>query len=216
MIPPLILIFAVLGTILLGLATPTEAAAMGAIGTVVLTIVYKTFSFSILQEAFLKTIQISAMILMILLGGTMFAGVFVALGGISAVSTILSSYELSATATISILLLTAFLAGFVLDLISIVLIVVPVAIPVLRAMGVDDVWFCILFLITIQTSYLTPPMAPAIFYLRGIAPPEITLSDMYRGVVPFIMLKLLALALVWTFPQLGLWLPDLLFNQGFE
>ena len=152
------------------------------------------------------------MILTILLGGTMFAGVFVALGGISAVEGLTSAANLTSTQTIFILLLLAFLAGFVLDLISIVLIIIPVAIAIMRKMGVDDVWFCIMFLVVIQTSYLTPPMAPAIFYLRGISPPEITLGDMYRGVIPFIAIELLVLALVYFFPALALWLPELVFG----
>lgn len=215
MVPPLVLIFSVLGTIMLGWATPTEAAAMGAIGTVILTIIYGRFSVKTMHQAFLKTLQVTAMILTILLGGTMFAGVFVALGGISAVEDLMSAANLGETATIFILLAIAFIAGFVLDLISIVLIIIPVAIEILRKMGVNDVWFCIMFLIVIQTSYLTPPMAPAIFYLRGISPPEIKLSDMYRGVVPFIVLELLVLALVWFFPALALWLPEVVFQTGF-
>ena len=113
------------------------------------------------------------------------------------------------------LLLIAFIAGFVLDLISIVLIVIPVAVAVLEPMGVDKVWFCIMFLVVIQTSYLTPPMAPAIFYLRGISPPEITLKDMYRGVMPFIGLEIVALGLVMAFPGLALWLPEVLFTGKF-
>ena len=212
MMPPLVLIFAVLGTIMLGWATPTEAAAMGAIGTVILTVVYGRFDIATLHAAFMKTLQVTAMILTILLGGTMFAGVFVALGGISAVEGLLAAANLSATATIFILLFIAFIAGFVLDLISIVLIIIPVAVAVLRKMGVDDVWFCIMFLIVIQTSYLTPPMAPAIFYLRGISPPEIRLADMYRGVIPFIVLELVVLALVYWFPGLALWLPSVVFK----
>ncbi len=212
MMPPLVLIFAVLGTIMLGWATPTEAAAMGAIGTVILTVVYGRFDVATLHAAFMKTLQVTAMILTILLGGTMFAGVFVALGGISAVEGLLAAADLSPTATIFILLFIAFIAGFVLDLISIVLIIIPVAVAVLRKMGVDDVWFCIMFLIVIQTSYLTPPMAPAIFYLRGISPPEIKLADMYRGVIPFIVLELVVLALVYWFPGLALWLPSVVFR----
>ena len=212
MMPPLVLIFSVLGTIMLGWATPTEAAAMGAIGTVILTVVYGRFDVATLHAAFMKTLQVTAMILTILLGGTMFAGVFVALGGISAVEGLLAAANLSPTATIFILLFIAFIAGFVLDLISIVLIIIPVAVAVLRKMGVDDVWFCIMFLIVIQTSYLTPPMAPAIFYLRGISPPEIKLADMYRGVIPFIVLELVVLALVYWFPGLALWLPSVVFK----
>ncbi len=110
------------------------------------------------------------------------------------------------------MLALAFVAGFVLDLISIVLIIVPIAVELLRPMGVDIVWFCIMFLIMIQTSYLTPPMAPAIFYLRGISPPELRLSHMYRGVVPFIALEFVVLGLVAMFPALALWLPEKVFG----
>jgi tripartite ATP-independent transporter DctM subunit len=213
LIPPLILIFCVLGTIMFGVATPTEAAAMGAIGTVLMTIFYGSFNLRIMQEAFLKTLQITAMILTILLGGVMFAGVFVALGGISAVQDLLEAAQLGPWATMLILMLIAFIAGFVLDLISIILIIIPVSVAVLRSMGVDDVWFCIMFLVVIQTSYLTPPMAPAIFYLRGISPPEIRLTDMYKGVLPFIALEFICLGLIMAFPDLALKLPELLFER---
>lgn len=213
LVPPLVLIFAVLGTIMLGWATPTEAAAVGAIGTVTMTMIYRTFSFSVLHDAMVKTLQVTAMILFILLGGTMFSGVFVALGGISAVQDALSGANLSAWTIMLSMLALAFVAGFVLDLISIILIIIPIAVELLRSMGVDIVWFCIMFLIMIQTSYLTPPMAPAIFYLRGISPPEIKLTDMYRGVVPFIALEFVVLAMVAFFPGLALWLPSVVFAQ---
>ena len=143
----------------------------------------------------------------------MFAGVFVALGGISAVQNLLETAQLGPWATMIILMLIAFIAGFVLDLISIILIIIPVSVAVLRAMGVDDVWFCIMFLVVIQTSYLTPPMAPAIFYLRGISPPEIRLGDMYRGVLPFIALEFICLGAIMIWPDLALKLPELLFER---
>ena len=214
LIPPLVLIFAVLGSIMLGWATPTEAAAMGAFGSVILTLVYRTFSFGVLHEALVKTMLITAMILMILLGGTMFAGVFIASGGLAGTQQMLDAANLTGWPTLILILFLTFVAGFVLDLISIILIIVPIAIPLMKIFGFDPVWFCILFLIVIQTSYLTPPMAPAIFYLRGISPPEIRLSDMYRGVVPFIALEIVALGLVMAFPALALWLPSKLL--GFD
>jgi tripartite ATP-independent transporter DctM subunit len=212
LVPPLILIFSVLGTIMLGWATPTEAAAVGAFGTVVMTLIYGRFTRKVLQEAMVKTLQVTAMILFILLGGTMFSGTFVALGGISAVQNMLAGSNLSPWTIMLSMLALAFIAGFVLDLISIVLIIVPIAVELLRPMGVDVVWFCIMFLIIIQTSYLTPPMAPAIFYLRGISPPEIKLGHMYKGVVPFIALEIVVLALVAIFPGLALWLPSVVFG----
>ncbi|MGY9057171.1 MAG: TRAP transporter large permease subunit, partial [Alphaproteobacteria bacterium] len=134
---------------------------------------------------------------------------------ISPVSNLLEAANFGPWTTMLLLLFIAFVAGFVLDLISIVLIIIPVAVAVLEPMGVDKVWFCIMFLVVIQTSYLTPPMAPAIFYLRGISPPEITLRDMYRGVMPFIGLEIVALGLVMVFPGLALWLPKVLFTGNF-
>ena len=212
LLPLGMLIFSVLGTIMLGWATPTEAAAMGAAGTIVLTIIYRTFSFAILQESFLKTLQITAMILTILLGGMMFAGVFVALGGISSVRNAFEAASLGVWSTMLIFMAITFIAGFVLEFISIMIIIVPVAMAVMRSMGVDDVWYSIMFLVVIQTSYLTPPMAPAIFFLRGISPPEIRLADMYRGVVPFIILHFVCLGLIMAFPDLALKLPQMLFD----
>jgi tripartite ATP-independent transporter DctM subunit len=213
LIPPALLIFSVLGTIMLGWATPTEAAAVGALGTVLLTIAYGSFNIPMFNEALMKTLRITAMVLFILLGGTIYSGVFIALGGISAVNDLISAANLPPFGTLLAFLFLSFLAGFILDMISIMLIIVPIAIAVIRALGYDDVWFCILFLLVIQTSYLTPPMAPAIFYLRGISPPEIKLGDMYRGVIPFIGLQIIALGLVMAYPAIALWLPDLVFGR---
>ncbi|MDG1275381.1 MAG: TRAP transporter large permease subunit [Alphaproteobacteria bacterium] len=213
LVPLLTLISSVLGSIMLGWATPTEAGAMGAVGTIILTILYGTFKLQYLNDAFLKTLRITSMIVTILLGGMMFASIFVALGGLSVVRNFFEVSNLTVWPTILIFLLITFVAGFVLEFISIMIIIVPVAVAVLRPMGVDDVWFCILFLIVIQTSYLTPPMAPAIFFLRGISPPELRLTDMYRGVIPFIALHFVCLALIVIFPELALWLPELMFDR---
>ncbi len=222
LVPPLSLISLVLGTILAGLATPTEAAACGALGSLIMTLAYRTLTFAILREALFKTVVITAMILLILMGGSMFAGVFTAAGGLVGTQQLMSASALSGWQTMAILLLIAFTAGFVLDLISLILIVIPIAMPIITGFtfyGLDPgqvkVWFLICFLIMIQTSYLTPPMAPAIFYLRGISPPEITLIHMYKGVVPFIALHMVVLAAVLAFPWLSLWLPTVLF-RGFN
>lgn len=213
LVPLLTLISSVLGSIMLGWATPTEAGAMGAGGTIILTILYGTFKLQYLNDAFFKTLRITSMIVTILLGGMMFASIFVALGGLSVVRNLFEVSNLTVWPTILIFFLITFVAGFVLEFISIMIIIVPVAVAVLRPMGVDDVWFCILFLIVIQTSYLTPPMAPAIFFLRGISPPELRLTDMYRGVIPFIALHFVCLALIVIFPELALWLPELMFDR---
>jgi tripartite ATP-independent transporter DctM subunit len=208
LVPPLLMIFAVLGSIMLGWAAPTEAAALGALGAILLTFFYRKFSLAMLSASVMKTLRITSMIMAILLGGTVFTGVFFAAGGIALTNQAVSYFDLHAWALLALLLGMVFLAGFVLDWISILLIFIPIFMPLVKAAGFHPVWFCILFLIIIQTSYLTPPMAPAIFYLRGIAPPSITLLDMYKGVVPFIVLQVITLAIVMAFPQAVLWLPS--------
>ncbi|TVU90692.1 TRAP transporter large permease [Vreelandella titanicae] len=210
LLPTMLLIFTVLGTILMGLATPTEAAACGALGSVLLALAYRNLTRGVLWHAAIKTMNISAMILLIVMGGSMFAGVFFASGGMATVQSMLMDTGLSPWMILGLILLIAFIAGFVLDLISVVLIIIPVAMPIVRMLGFDEIWFCVAFLVVLQTSYLTPPLAPAIFYLRAITPPEITLKHMYWGVVPFIIAQLVVLALVLAFPSLALWLPDLM------
>ena len=207
LVPPLAMIFAVLGSIVLGWAAPTEAAGIGALGSVLLTLIYRSFTLGVLQEALIRTLKITCMIMVILLGGSMFAGVFVAAGGVALANELVQSTQLSPWVMVLLFLAVAFIAGFFLDWISVLLIFIPVFIPLVTGFGFDPVWFCILFLIVIQTSYLTPPMAPAIFYLRGISPPEITLSHMFRGVIPFVVLQIITLVSVAAYPPLVLWLP---------
>ena len=205
--PPVAMITAVLGSIMFGLAAPTEAAGLGALGSMILAIFYRQFSLAVLNEAVLKTLKVTCMIFLILLGGNMFAGVFVAAGGIALAQDLIEQAALTPWVTLAVFLFICFAAGFVLDWISVLLIFIPVFMPIVQSMGFDPVWFCVMFLVVIQTSYLTPPMAPAIFYLRGISPPEITLRHMFAGVVPFIFLQLVCLAIVGYFPQMVLWLP---------
>ncbi|WP_045320240.1 TRAP transporter large permease [Limimaricola cinnabarinus] len=210
LIPPILLIFTVLGTILMGLATPTEAAACGALGTIILAAIYRRISIGVLWTAMSHSAGITAMILLIVLGGSMFAGVFFAAGGMMAIQSMLSSSGLEGWQALCIILGLAFVLGFMMDLISVILIIIPIAMPIVLLFGYDPVWFCIAFLVVLQTSYLTPPMAPSIFYLRAIAPPEIRLGDMYVGVLPFIAVQLLTLALILAFPQIALWFPGVL------
>jgi len=210
LVPPLCMIFAVLGSIMLGWAAPTEAAAIGAAGSVLLALFYGRFSFVTLHDAIMKTLTITTMIMTILLSGNMMTGAFVGSGGIAITQQLVAHLALGPWGILLIVLSLAFLAGFFLDWISICLILVPIFAPLLKAAGVDMVWFCILFLIVIQTSYLSPPMAPAIFYFRAISPPEITTMHMYRGVIPFIMLQVVTLATCLIFPATITWLPKAL------
>jgi tripartite ATP-independent transporter DctM subunit len=208
--PPMLLIAAVLGSMLFGIAAPTEAAALGALGALFLSILYGDFSLRVLHESLVKTLKVTVMILTILMAGNMFAGVFIAGGGVQTTEQFIAAANLGPWLTLFLFLFVCFLAGFILDWISILLIFIPVFIPIVTKMGFDPVWFCVLFLIVIQTSYLSPPMAPAIFYLRGIAPPEITIQHMFRGVVPFIAIQGVCLSIVAAFPKLVLWLPTVL------
>jgi tripartite ATP-independent transporter DctM subunit len=210
LVPPLCMIFAVLGSIMLGWAAPTEAAAIGAAGAVLLALFYGRFSFATLHEAIMKTLTITTMIMTILLAGNMMTGAFVGSGGIAVTQQLVAHLSLGPWGILMIVLLLAFIAGFFLDWISICLILVPIFAPLLKGAGVDMVWFCILFLVVIQTSYLSPPMAPAIFYFRAISPPEITTMHMYRGVIPFIVLQVITLAICLIFPGTITWLPKTL------
>jgi tripartite ATP-independent transporter DctM subunit len=210
LLPPMVMIFAVLGSILLGWASPTEAAAIGAICSVGLTVLYGQFTWLGFYDALFKTLTVTAMIMAVLLAGTLFTGVFIGGGGINTASRLIETLALGPWALLSLLLFILFIAGFFLDWISIVLIFVPIFTPLVTAAGFDPVWFCILFLIMIQTSYMTPPMAPAIFYLRAVAPASITIQDMYRGVVPFIGLQVVTLAITLWWPAVVTWLPKVM------
>ncbi|WP_340110086.1 TRAP transporter large permease subunit [Pikeienuella sp. HZG-20] len=205
--PPMFMIFAVLGSIMLGWAAPTEAAALGAMGAFLLTIIYGKFSFQTLWEALMKTLVITSMIMFILLAGSIFTGVYVGNGGMKVMRDAINLLDVGYWGLLAIFLGLVFIAGFFLEWISILLIFLPIFMPFVLAAGMDPVWFCMLVLIMIQTSYLTPPMAPAIFYLKGVAPPEIQLRQMYAGVTPFIIIQIIGLVLVASFPDIALWLP---------
>lgn len=208
LLPPIFMIVAVLGSIMFGIAAPTEAAALGALGAILLTVVYRRFTLAAFGEALIKTLTVTAMIMLILLGGSLFTGVFAATGGMGVMRDLLDAVNLGPWSLLFLFLGIVFLAGFFLEWISILLIFVPLFMPFVIGAGFDPLWFCMLILVMIQTSYLTPPMAPAIFYLRGISPPEITLPQMYRGVLPFIGLQVVALTIVILFPETATWLPD--------
>ncbi|WP_420393736.1 TRAP transporter large permease [Acuticoccus sp.] len=212
LVPVIVLIFCVLGAIMLGIATPTEAAAVGALGTVLLALVYRRLSLAVLVDALRETLLVNCMILLIVVGGSIFAGIFRVHGGNNLVGGVVDFLALGETGVLVLMLSVVFLAGFILDWVSVVLICLPIFVPLIDAAGIDPIWFAVLMIVVIQTSYLTPPMAPSIFYLRSIAPPEITYMDMYRGVLPFVGLQVATLLLVFFFPQLATWLPRVLVN----
>jgi tripartite ATP-independent transporter DctM subunit len=212
LVPPLLLVTCVLGSILAGIASPTEAAGIGGAGALLLSVIYGTVTWKNLTQAVMKTLSVTAMIMFILMGGMMFTSVFFSMGGMRIVSSFVLNLELSPLVLLALILFLAFLLGCFLEWISILMIFIPIFTPIIVAVGFDPVWFCILFLVIIQTSYLTPPMAPAIFYLRGIAPRSITIRDMYVGMLPFLIIQMLVLILLMAFPQMILWLPTRIFG----
>ncbi len=210
MLPPLLLIFAVLGSLLAGAASPTEAAAVGAIGALLLAAAFKELNKSTLVASLEVTIRVTAMIMLIVVGGTMFTSLFAVSGGGQMVRDMVDYFGFEQIGLIVFFLSIVFVAGFVLDWISIVLICIPIFTPFIKAAGIDPIWFAIMVMVVIQTSYLTPPMAPSIFYLRSIAPKSLTYKHMYWGVLPFVIMQLLVLAVVAIWPGTATYLPSIL------
>ncbi|NKC00428.1 MAG: TRAP transporter large permease subunit [Pseudomonadales bacterium] len=210
--PPLILIFAVLGSILMGWATPTEAAGVGAGGALLLAFSYRRVDIDTLRGTCESTLTTTAMVFFILIGASIFSLVFRGYGGDELVQTIFESMPGGMWGALAVVMVVIFLLGFILDFIEITFVVVPIVGPVLLAMGIDPIWLGVLIAVNLQTSFLTPPFGFALFYLRGVTPPSVTTSDMYRGVVPFIGLQLLLLALLLIWPGLTTWLPGVLYD----
>ena len=211
-LPPLLLIFAVLGSIFFGNATPTEASGLGAFGATLLAIANRRFSFPVLKEVVEKTTITTAFIFGIFLGATIFAVVLRQLGGDEFIASTLEAIPFGPNGIVLTILLIAFIAGFFLDWLEISLIILPLVYPVVEGLGFDLTWFVVLFAVTLQTSFLTPPVGFSLFYLKGVAPPEVTTMDIYRGIIPFVLCQVLAVFLVFEFPDLVLWLPRLMFG----
>ncbi len=207
LIAPLVLVLLVLGSILKGYATPTEAAAVGAVGATLIALAAGRLSLARVREVVDGTVTISAMVYFILIGATVFTLVFRGLGGEDMVHHWLASLPGGMWGALLIALFAMFLLGFVLDFIEIVLVVVPIVAPALLMMGADPVWLGVLIAIVLQTSFLTPPFGFALFYLRGVAPSEVPTSTIYRGVVPFILLQLAMVGVLLAWPSLATWLP---------
>jgi len=210
--PLAILILSVLGAILFGLATPSEAAAVGALGALVLAAAYRALTFERLKEAVFLTARTTAMVCYLFIGSWTFSSVFSYLGGHSVVEHFILSMELS---TVQFLILTQiiiFLLGWPLEWSEIIIIFVPIFLPLLQKFNVDPIFFGVLVALNIQTSFNTPPMAMAAYYLKGIAPPHVQLTDIFKGALPFVMMVFLSMVLIYVFPGIVLWLPNLLYN----
>lgn len=205
---PLLLIVAVLGSILMGLATPTEAAAVGATGAMLLAMVQKQLSVETLRAVVYQSARISAMVFMILIGASLFSLVFRGYGGDEYVQSLLTSLPGGQVGALLVVMLVLFLLGFILDFIEITYVVIPIVGPILLAMGINPIWLGVMIAINLQTSFLTPPFGFSLFYLRSVAPAEIATSAIYKGVIPFIVIQLLMLALLSIWPELATWLPN--------
>jgi tripartite ATP-independent transporter DctM subunit len=213
LLPPLLLILAVLGSILAGLATPTEAAGVGGMGALLLALSRREISVARLRDIMQATLKISSMVFLILIGASVFSLVFRGFGGDDGVHAILESLPGGVAGAVILVMLVMFLLGFVLDFIEITFVVVPIVGPVLLAMGLDPVWLGVMIAINLQTSFLTPPFGFALFYLRGVAPPSVTTQQIYRGVIPFVAIQLGALLLLALFPELVTWLPGKIYGN---
>ena len=212
LLPPLLLIVTVLGSILAGIATPTESASVGAIGAIVLTLAKRRLNFTILRDVALNTATITSMVFVILLGAAVFSIVFRMMGGDNLVHEMLSKLPGGEIGALIAVMAVMFVLGFILDTFEIIFIVIPITAPVLLNLGVDPVWLGVLVGVNLQTSFLTPPFGFSLFYLRGVAPASVRTAQIYRGALPFVVLQLIAIAVLLAFPALATWLPRVVFS----
>jgi len=213
LIPPVALIVAVLGSIIKGVATPTEAASVGAIGAILLATHQRQFCLDLLKHVMRQTTIITSMVFMIFIGASVFSLVFRGFGGDDTVRELLTNTPGGAFGSMVVVMLIMFSLGFVLDFIEITFVVVPIVGPVLLSMGLDPVWLGIMIAINLQTSFLTPPFGFALFYLRGVAPAEVTTLQIYKGVIPFIIIQLIMLGMLAMWPGLATWLPGVIYGR---
>jgi tripartite ATP-independent transporter DctM subunit len=214
LVSPLVLIFAVLGSILTVIATPTEAAAVGAMGAILLALLARSMTMKAALEVARSTTRTTAMVFFILIGASVFSLVFRGYGGDALIQRLFEQMPGGLVGATFVVMLVIFLLGFILDFIEITFVVVPIVGPVLLAMGLDPIWLGVMIAINLQTSFLTPPFGFALFYLRGVAPDSIKTTDIYRGVIPFIVMQLLMMLLLIFLPELATWLPQLIFSRG--
>ena len=212
LVPPLALIIAVLGSILGGIATPTEAASVGAVGATLLAALRWKLSFGVLRQVAISTATITSMVFVILLGASVFSIVFRLMGGDNLVHEVLTALPGGVTGAVLVVMLMMFVLGFILDTFEIIFIVVPITAPVLLNLGVDPVWLGVIIGVNLQTSFLTPPFGFALFYLRGVAPARVTTGMIYKGVIPFVVLQVVAVLLLFVFPGIATWLPRYIYS----
>ena len=209
--PLALIILGVLGSIVVGLATPTEAAAMGSFGGFVLAAAYKQLNFTVVKESVFLTAKTSAMVCWLFIGSSIFAAAFALLGGQEIINTWVKSMDMTPTQFMLLAQLIIFLLGWPLEWTEIIVIFMPIFIPLLSHFGIDPLFFGLLVALNLQTAFLSPPVAMAAFYLKGVAPPHVTLNQIFIGMMPFMVIQVLAIFLLYMFPQIGLWVPSLLY-----
>lgn len=212
-VPILCLILAVLGLIFLGVATPTEAAATGAFAATLLAIAYRKFSWQNLKYTVYETLRITSMVMLVVIGASMFTSTFMSLGGSAFINNLILGLPFGNLGMLLVMMFVIFILGMFIDYFAIILIIGPLFTPIAATLGFDLIWFSLLVIMNLQMANITPPFAYAIFYLRGVAPKEVTMGDIYRGVVPFVFLQWIGLIIVILFPQIALWLPGQMFGQ---
>jgi tripartite ATP-independent transporter DctM subunit len=211
-VPPFGLILIVMGTILAGVATPTEAAALGCVGALVLAAFSRKLNWNVITQASLSTARTTAMIMALFIGGKLFSVVFLSMGGGDVVADTLLGMDVSPYVVLAIMMAVVFFLGMFIDWAAILLVVVPIFTPIAMDLDFNPLWFAMLICINLQTSFLTPPFGYALFYFKGVAPPEYTMGDIYRGIVPFVGIQLAGLALMVVFPEIVTWLPGVFFG----
>jgi tripartite ATP-independent transporter DctM subunit len=205
---PIIIVFMVLGSIIGGVTTPTEAAAMGVLGAIISALFYRQFSWAMMKEAAMRTLRLTGMIMWILFGAYCFSAAYHGMGAHQLIENMMQHIPGGPWGTIIFIQLIIFVLAMVLDPAGIMMITVPVFLPIIKALGFDPLWFGILFVINMEIGYMTPPFGFNLFYLKGIVPPGITMGDIYRSVIPYTLVESLGLALVMIFPQIAVWLPN--------
>ena len=213
LVPPLGLILMVMGTILAGIATPTEAAGLGALGAFILALFNRAVNWKMIVKASRATMKTTAMVMTLFIGGMFFSTVFLSMGGGDVVADLFIGSGLNRWLSLAIMMGIVFLMGMFIDWAAILLVTVPIFMPIAMELGFDPLWFAILMCVNLQTSFLTPPFGYALFYFAGVAPPGYTMMHIYRGIIPFVMLQLIGLLVIGFFPQLATYLPDLFFGR---
>jgi tripartite ATP-independent transporter DctM subunit len=207
LLPVTFLLLSVIGSILLGVASPTEASSMGVIGAVLVASLYKNFNLRTLKDSIIETLKVTSMVFYVIIGASMFTSMFLYLRGGVIIENLLLSIPLGKWFVLAVMMFIVFILGMIIDWIGILFVIVPVFIPVAIKLGFNPLWFGLLICVNLQMSFLTPPFAYSIFFLKGVAPPEVSTPDIYRGVIPFVILQMIGLIVCILFPQVILWLP---------